>query len=167
MTDGVTMRIDGVREVLVALNKVDPKARRQFTKDAAALAAPMVARARAGYPVLPPLSGMARGRLKWSPNVPKKIKFQVSTRKPRSKNVGMYPAQELHTVFRLVQQDGAGQLYDMAANDHTANGFVSNIGGTASRVMWPAVNATRAQLEHDLSKLLDTIMQETNQELAT
>jgi len=167
MTDGVTMRVDGVREVLVALNKVDPKARRQFTKDAAALAAPMIARARAAFPTSPPLSGMARGRLRWSPNVQKKVKFQVSTKKPRSKNVGMYPAQELHTVFRLVQQDGAGQLYDMGANDHTANGFVRNLGGTASRVMWPAVNATRAQLEHDLSALLETIMDDTTRELAT
>jgi hypothetical protein len=167
MSNGLTMRVDGVREALVALNKVDPKARRQFTKDAAALSAPMIARARASYPTAPPLSGMARGRLKWSPNVQKKIKFQVSTKKPRSKNVGMYPQQELHTVFRLVQQDGAGQFYDMAANDHTANGFVRNLGGTASRVMWPAVNATRAQLERDLSALLDTIMHQTNEELAT
>ena len=167
MTDGLTMRVDGVREVLVALNKVDPKARRQFTKDAAALAAPMVARARAAFPTAPPLSGMTRGRLKWSPNVQKKVKFSISTKKPRSKNIGRFPAVELHTVFRVVQQDGAGQLFDMAANDHTANGFVNNIGGSASRVMWPAVNATRAQLEHDLSALLDTIMHETNQELAT
>lgn len=167
MTDGVTMRVDGVRETLVALNKVDPKARRQFTKDAAALAAPMVARARAAFPTSPPLSGMTRGRLKWSPKVQQKVKFQISTKKPRSKNIGRFPAAELHTVFRLVQQDSAGQLYDMAANDHTANGFVRNLGGTASRVMWPAVNASRAQLEHDLSGLLKTIMDDTTQELAT
>jgi hypothetical protein len=166
MTVGTSMRIDGVREALVALNKVDPKARRQFTKDAAALAQPMVARARAGFPELPPLSGMARGRLKWSPDVQKKIKFQISTKKPRSKNTNRYPPSQLHTIFRLVQQDGAGEVYDMAANDHTASGFVRNLGGTASRVLWPAVNHTRAQLERDLSGLLKPIMDATTRELA-
>lgn len=124
----------GASEAIKSLRKIDPEVRRQFTKDAKAVAAPIIDEAVREYPPQL-LSGMARvwrfrGRQLFPYDRAKAVrglKVKVDTRK------------RAESVIKIVQSDPAAAIFETAGKG-SPNRLARNLDAKfrrPSRLVWP------------------------------
>jgi len=177
----VKMEVNGLREALKEINKLDNKLRRQLTKDFAQAAEPMVQAARSQVPTKPPLSGMARrwksssktdGPL-WVGNEAGNIKASINTRRARSRNLGAGAKYETVGAVRVsTASKGAKKIqsrnlfiFDIAGrgtgNSEQGRILMEQLNarfGRGSRVMWPAAESTMDQVQNNLKPVVAKVM---------
>ena len=142
------VEVEGTKQVLRTLRKVDPTLRKQFDKDARQVVKPLMDDAKQRYTRVP-LSGFNR---RWRDITPRTIgryrsgvQFRVNTSKKRE------------AVFTVLQRNAAASVFDMAGRKQP-NQLATNLEragwGTPSRVMWPAAEARAEQVRNELIDLV-------------
>lgn len=173
-----SMEVVGLKDALREVNKLNPQFRRQVTKDFQKITAPVVAAAKENLPTKPPMSGWAKGwktpsgfqmlpASGWSGSTAGKfIKSQVSGKKPRE-----YAGQMQNAAVFVVKFAGmVNTVFSVAGRKH---GGSSKQGenmikvleyryGKPSRVLWPAYEANKAEVEKQVEILTKQVMAEAS-----
>ena len=194
MANGV-VEIKGIQETLKLLNDIDPKYRRQVTKQIKGAGEVILNEARqmvASYDNSKgngaPLSGMVRGNLikgretTWRTDaVQKGFKIKTGVRGSKERYVNFtrtddrgsqYTEQVVYGAkpYRLMtvqSADPAGVIYDHAGRN-TSSQFVSNLNlqeGAQPRVIDVAVNKNRPAVQAEVLSVVTEVMKRTNQQL--
>lgn len=194
MANGV-VEIKGIQETLKLLNDIDPKYRRQVTKQIKGAGEVILNEARqmvASYDNSKgngaPLSGMVRGNLikgretTWRTDaVQKGFKIKTGVRASKERYVNFtrtddrgsqYTEQVVYGAkpYRLMtvqSADPAGAIYDHAGRN-TSSQFVSNLNvqeGGQPRVIDVAVDKNRPAVQAQVLSVVTEVMKRTNQQL--
>jgi hypothetical protein len=176
------VEVVGLKEALRELQKIDPKLRLKVTKDFKKITAPVEQAAKVLIPKQPPLSGWAKG---WKTKsgyqmlpdsgwqgakADKLVKSKVSSKRPReyagvASNV---------TVFRISFAGMANTVFDVAGrlnkNGDTKAGALmiqalERKFGKASRVLWRAYDANKAEVERQTLELTKQVMADVGKSL--
>ena len=168
------MQFVGLKEAVKELNSIDKSARRQLTRDYKDIVAPVITEAKQRIPFGTPISGWSRSRttksgrqlLPWDSAVADDyIKARVSGKKPREYN-GM--TSNL-AVFSIAWSGAINTIYDLAgrtsrgatrAGANMIRGIESKK-GKASRVLWPAFDANRDEVQRRIQELIDELFRRT------
>ena len=149
----------GVRETLAELKQLDKAVFFEAIKEIKKAARPLQQKLEAGIPHDPPLSGMTRGRLKWSGKARVEVKY--GGRKDRRKDE--WP------LLKLELKDGAAVVFDMAGKN-TGSQFTQALSarhGGPSRAMWRADDAVKREANEAVKDAIARAMKKVNQELVT
>jgi len=194
-TAATQLQIKGIQEALAELNKIDPRYRRQVTKDIKASGSKIISEARALVANFDnskgngaPLSGMRRGSLvkgrevRWDNAAAQKgYKIKVGARATRERYVNFTRTDDLGNQYTqqvafgalpyrlmVVQStDPAAVIYDHACRN-TQSLFVSTLTaqeGPQPRVIDPIVTRNRPAVEADVLKTVKKVMDITNRNL--
>ena len=194
-TAATQLQIKGIQEALAELNKIDPRYRRQVTKDIKASGAKIISEARSIVANFDnskgngaPLSGMRRGSLvkgrevRWDNAAAQKgYKIKVGARATRERYVNFTRTDDLGNQYTqqvafgalpyrlmVVQSlDPAAVIYDHAGRT-TQSLFVSTLTaqeGPQPRVIDPVVTRNRPAVEADVLKTVKKVMDITNRNL--
>ena len=175
MTAFATVEIVGLKEALKELKDIYPKLRREFTKDFRKVVDPVIKTAKAKVPQEPPLSGWGR---KWTTKSGRQltpwvgsigddyIKAKVSAKKPRE-----WAGRVTNlAVFSVAWSGAINTLYDLAgrkSSGDTERGArmiraLEARHGKASRVLWPAYEMNREEVERQTAQIVDGVMRAVN-----
>jgi hypothetical protein len=150
MTTNTTIEIQGLKEAIRSLNKVEPGLRKQFVKDQTAIAQPAIDEVRRGYQ-REYLSGMARN---WTQNGNKKFPFSVA-RAISGVKLKVDASREATSLI-YIQQTNAGAAIWEAAGRKTSNSLGNNLGSIPApnhtRNLGPAVFRKRKEIEREMLK---------------
>jgi hypothetical protein len=131
--------IQGLGETLDTLKKMAPEFEKAARKEIREAIKPMQADAKSRVPDGPPLSRWSTTERQkvpaWNSSSAKR-KIGIRIRKQRPKTGG-----GRIVLVRLVQNDGAGEVFDAAGRQNMGRTFQQNLTnkwGRASRSMWPA-----------------------------
>jgi hypothetical protein len=173
-----TITVYGVKDALRELNSIDKRARRKVTADYKKITNPVIKDAKSLLPFGTPISGWGRrwttksGQqlLPWDSAIGDDyIKARVSGKRPREWNGYM---SNLATF--IIQWSGAiNTIYDIAGRESrgsTPQGRNMIAGleskkGKASRVLWPAYEMNRQEVEKQMRVLLEDVMAQVNRNL--
>ena len=163
MPVSTTIKVEGVKDAIKELGRIDPALRKQFNRDAAAVVDPVIRDARSSYPLLP-LSGMARawtdasGRkiLPWDIRVVRRgVRFKVDTSRKRVNTIYVQQASQAGSVF-----EGAGRRsYDQFAR------ALGSLRAEDTRVLGPALRRRQYEVTRGITKLVNDVMFRTNRKL--
>ena len=190
MSSPLTLQISDVQKTLAELNKFDKVYRREITKRIKGAGTEIITTARQLVGDVPPLSGMARGKLikgrevYWDNKTVKAgFKIKVGRRGSRGGTVQFkdkFDAEtnprESHSVtfgarpYQLMvaqQTDAAGAIYDHAGIK-TKGQFVTNLNvevGSQPRAIDPAVEKNRKSVEFAVVEIIDEVTKVLNKNL--
>ena len=190
MSSPLTLQISDVQKTLAELNKFDKVYRREITKRIKGAGTEIITTARQLVGDVPPLSGMARGKLirgrevYWdNKSVKAGFKIKVGRRGSRGGTVQFkdkFDAEinprESHSVtfgarpYELMvaqQTDAAGAIYDHAGIK-TKGQFVTNLNvevGSQPRAIDPAVEKNRKTVEFAVVEIINEVTKVLNKNL--
>lgn len=182
----ISVEVHGMRSTLQYLRRFEPEVYKQVTADMRKTAAPLRATVAKSFPAH---SGVERssGVRQWAiyghaskqkkrsdkgesgysfprydiTQVRRGVKTQIGGRKNRLTNE--YP------ILRIKQTDGAGVIYDMAQQGHSAAGraFVKQLDGKASRVMWPTMRRAMPGLRREIERTIAAVERRFSAQIAS
>ena len=183
--DMVSIQVHGVKPTLEYLRRFEPEVYQSITKEMRKAAAPLRSQVAKAFPSQTDVV-RSDGRRQWelyghsskqkkrsdrgetgytfprynSTQVRRGVKTQVGGRKNRLTNT--YP------ILRIKQTDGAGAIYDMAAQGNSRSGqsFVGRLKGSPSRVMWPTVIRGMNTLRPEIEKIINRVERRFTAEIA-
>jgi hypothetical protein len=148
MTTNTTIEIQGLKEAIRSLNKVEPGLRKQFVQNATFIAQPAIDEVKEGYR-REYLSGMARN---WTQNGSKKFPFSVA-RAISGVKLKVDASREATSLI-YIQQTNAGAAIWEAAGRKTSNSLGNNLGSIPAanhtRNLGPAVFRKRGEIEREM-----------------
>jgi hypothetical protein len=185
----MTVEVQGLKENLRLLQKINPTLSREIRKDFRALAQPAVAEIEKDKPsgANLPLGFQHRGRT--GANAVKKVKINFNTRKARNRNLAQGAQYETLGTIRIQTADAATAIADMAGKvgnvqtsgrsrayalrpqGHALNGQGNyliralNKYGRPSRFMWPGATRGLNETEREFVALARKVENEINREL--
>lgn len=145
------IQLVGVEQAIKSLRKIDPELRKQFNRDAKAIAKPVLDKAASDYPELP-LSGMAR---KWSNILPWDLR-----RAQRGLRVKIDTSRKSTNVIVLMNTDKAAAVFEQAGrrSDDPLARALGPLKAHRSRVLGPALDERRDEVVRGFERLaLDTM----------
>jgi hypothetical protein len=146
----VTSNVTGAKDALKTLRKLDPEARKQFTKDAKQIAAPIVNEAKSAYPDKI-LSGM---KYPWKdPRNGRTLFPYTATAARRGISVKVDTRARSKSLIKVVQKDVAASIIETAKAGQFGTQLTFRLNRTPSRVMWPVAerNLDRVSKEFEVS----------------
>ena len=163
MTTNTTIEIQGLKEAIRSLNKVEPGLRKQFVKDQTSIAQPAIDEVRRGYQ-REYLSGMARN---WTQNGSKKFPFSLA-RAMSGVKLKVDASREATSLI-YIQQTNAGAAIWEAAGRKTSNSLGNNLGDIPApnhtRNLGPAVFRKRKEIEREMLQASKEAMRLVQKEL--
>ena len=161
MTVTATIRVDGVKDTINQLGKIDKELQKQFKADATRIAEPALDAGRRSYARLNneadpyALSGMSR---KWTQNgrkifpltLSKSIKGVQMKFDTRRKAIG---------VILIIQKDVATAVFETAGRK-TSNKLGAQLGAIDSgktRLLQPAVDGAKNEIESKMKQLIKDV----------
>ena len=164
MTATARTEVVGAKEAIKALRKIDPELRKQFTRDAKAITAPVIDAAKKAYPSVEQVpSGLKRNwaqrgnaKFPYSPQAAARgLKFKVDTSK---KSASVIKIQQVNPAAIIIEVSGKKNANPLgAALDRTI--------GQPSRILWPAVEAQLPQVTDEMEKAVLDAVARVNKEL--
>jgi hypothetical protein len=176
-----SMEIEGLKESLKIINKVDKKLRLEIGRDIKRIGEKTVVAAI--MEILPPgapMSGMEhRKRTGWYNSKNKGIKVKTNTRGARRRNIEKGAQYETLAVITVQTTGAALAMMDMAGKgpNQTRNSnpnrarpnFVQvlneRLGGGPSRFMWRGGEKAIPDFQRELGPTIDRVIYRSNQEL--
>ena len=162
------IEVYGVKEAIKELRKIDPEYRKQLTRDVKQVAEPVTAEAKSNYPTQF-LSGM---KFRWAPKG--SIKFPYDHGKAqKGVTVKIDTRRGSEGVIVIMQKDPAAAIIDMAGKKGgkgiRGENFVRQIWrfGPASRIMWPAYEHHADEVEKNIEKVIEGVMETVNRNMVT
>ena len=165
----VSVEVEGIKETLITLNKLDRELRKQFNRDVKEIVRPLVDNANRNIPQLP-LSQMANpwairlvggnpsGRVipPWNANKAKRgITYKIDTRKSKQSTISVISKDPWAVIF-----DDAGKATD--------NLFARNLTaayGSSPRALWRGVGRLRGPVIDELVKRVEQAEKTVEKEL--
>ena len=161
MSASMTVRVDGVKDTINQLGKIDKQLQKQFKADATRIAEPALDAGRRSYARLNnesdpyALSGMSRswtqgGRKIFPLTVAKAIKGVSMKFDTRRKAIG---------VILIIQKDVATAVFETAGRK-TSNKLGASLGSIDSgktRLLQPAVDGARDKIEKEMRQLVKDV----------
>ena len=153
MSIKVTSNVAGAKDALKTLRKLDPEARKQFTKDAKQIAAPIVNEAKSAYPDKI-LSGM---KYPWKdPRNGRALFPYTAAAARRGVSVKVDTRARSKSLIKVVQKDVAASIIETAGSKNRSqfgNQLSFRLSRNPSRVMWPVAerNLDEVAKEFELS----------------
>jgi len=162
-----TPQIEGVKEAVRALRKIDPAMRKTFNANVKAVVEPMTSAMQSNYDDVRFPSGTKR---KWGTQAvgakARKINPLTAASARRGVKVKIDTNRKSGAAFTVMQTNPGAAIFDMAGND-TALGraFTVKFGRSSSRVMWPNAEVHLPDVRENLVELIKEIEQDINREL--
>jgi hypothetical protein len=173
------MEVVGLKEALRELNQLNPKLRRDITKDYRKIVAPVIKTAKAKVPQQAPLSGWERN---WTTKSGHRmtpwngargddfVKAKVSGKKPRewagrTTNLAVFSVAwsgAINTLFDLAGRKGMGETERGAVMIRALEARY----GKGSRVLWPAYEMHRDEVERMTAVIVAVVLREVNRGLS-
>lgn len=162
---GPTMEVKGVKEALAILNAMDKKTRRQITRDFAEIAKPMVVEAKRLLPGDVPMSGWNRTWKVGSTGY--ELLPYVPTLADKSIKAFTSGSKKQAAVFGMKWVGRRAALFDMSSQSTTPQGaqMVNTLTtrfGSPSRTMWKAYQTASTDVQEQMRKLVEKIMNESS-----
>lgn len=156
-----SVQVQGTAEAIKALRRIDPDARKQFTRDAKKILQPAITEIQLAYPT-EALSGMAR---KWEQN--NRQKFPYDQRRARRGVVAKVDTRKRATSpIKIVQRDAAATIMEFAGRG-SGNPLAQSLDskfGRPSRFAWPAVlrrlDDVQTQMKASVLKVVNRVNKE-------
>jgi len=157
----MSIKVAGVKDVLKEIRQIDPEIRRQFTRDAKKIAAPIMNTAKANYPVTA-LSGM---RFSWTQDNRPLLPWNVTMAK-RGVQLKVDTSKRRQSVITVIQKNPAAAIIEFAGNATRFGRSLSTLAwGTPGRVMWKAADGRTEQVTAEIRNLIDTVATSINRKL--
>jgi hypothetical protein len=157
----MSIKVAGVKDVLKEIRQIDPEIRRQFTRDAKKIAAPIMDTAKANYPATA-LSGM---RFSWTQNKRQLLPWNVTMAK-RGVQLKVDTSKRRQSVITVIQKNPAAAIIEFAGNTNRFGRSLSTLAwGTPGRVMWKAADGRTEQVTGEIRNLIDTVATSVNRKL--
>jgi hypothetical protein len=161
----LTVRVEGVKETIRLLGRLDPELRKQFNKDARKIAEPITADAKGRYSRLP-LSGFGRV---WAPRGAKPITPVTAARMRSGVQFKVNTSAKKRAVFSVQQRNRAAAIMDMAGKGTPGNQLDRGLRlagwGSPSRVMWPAAEKNEGRVRDELLALVEEVGETLSKQL--
>jgi hypothetical protein len=177
MAVSVDLDIVGIKDALAELNKIDKVARREITRDFRKITQFVIDDAKAKVPLNAPISGFKRNWttrsgaqiLPWDLSDNDDIFAGVSGKRPKMYGGFMQNVATFYIKYRgatsiLFDMSGAGKVPTVQGSNMVSG--LSRRYGRPSRVLWPAYEQNKEQVEEEVRKLVDKVMDYVNQGLA-
>jgi hypothetical protein len=147
MTTNTTIEIQGLKEAIRSLNKVEPGLRKQFVQDASRIAQPAIREVQRGYTQVP-LSGMAR---KWEQANKKIFPFSVA-RAVSGVKLKVDASREAVSLIYITQTNIAAAVFEAAGrtNQNRLGDSLGQLRPGTTRVLGPAVYRKRGEIEREM-----------------
>jgi hypothetical protein len=164
MTATADLEVVGLKEALKTLNKLNPTIRRTVTRDFKKITQPVVIDAQSKIPEMP-LSGFKYNwttksgakLLPWDSRASSRlIKSGVSAKKPKEFRGNMSNA----SVFYIRWAGAMNTIYDMARKGKLGKSLRTQ--GEPSRVLWPAYERNKTEVESATLELAFAAMREVD-----
>jgi len=149
MTTNTNIEIQGLKEAIRSLNKVEPGLRKQFVADATRIAQPAITEVQQGYKQVP-LSGMAR---KWQQDNKKIFPFSVA-RAVSGVKLKVDASREAVSLIYITQTNVAAAVFEAAGrtNQNRLGDSLGQLRPGTTRVLGPAVFRKRKEIEREMLK---------------
>ena len=162
-----TPEIEGVKEAVRALRKIDPAMRKTFNANVKAVVAPMTQAMQSNYDDARFPSGTKR---KWSQNPvgakARKINPLTAASARRGVKVKIDTGRKSGAAFTVMQTNPGAAIFDMAGNGTPlGRAFTAKFGRSSSRVMWPNAEVHLDDVRENLVELIQEIEQDISREL--
>lgn len=152
-----TIRVDGVKQTIATLSKVDPALRKKFNAQVREITRPLVLAAQTKYKSTTFPSGTSRN---WAPRgrpvfpldparAAKGVRPQISTSRRQA------------STIVVIQSNAGASVFEFAASGRLGQAFGQKNGPTP-RVMWPAADSTKNMIESRMAKLVDDVANDIN-----
>ena len=155
-----SIQVDGVKEAVKYLNKVEPGYRKAYVANMKQVAQPMTDAMKASYDNSRFPSGTKRN---WAPegrqvfpltaaNAVKGVSLRVNNKKQGA-------------AFSVMQKNPAASIFDIAGRSNTnplGSAFDTKFGRSASRVIWPVFEAKISDISANIQKVVDDVIAEVN-----
>lgn len=170
-----TLEVVGLKEALREINEINPKLRRDITKDFKKILQPVVTDVKGRVPKQPPLSGWGRTwktpsgfqMLPWDSTLANKyVDAKVSGKKPKE-----FAGIVRDLAVLVIRWRGAvNTMWDLSADGQTPQGdtmirALNSRYGTASRAMWPAWENRGDQVEKEIEDTVVRVMAYVNRRI--
>lgn len=153
----MTVRIEGVKETIRELSKVDPEIRRSFNRNVKAIMKPAIDVAQQKYRSEQYPSGTARN---W------KNKFPLDgNQAARGTKASIKTTKKDSDTLMVVQTNAGGAIFEFANTGSLGAAFRTKNGAPA-RTLWPSVNSRRNQITDKMTELIRNVEAEINARLA-
>ena len=173
-----SMEIEGLKESLKIINKVDKKLRLEIGRDIKRIGEKtVVAAINELIPPGAPMSGMEhRKRTGWYNSKNKGVKVKTNTRGARRRNIDKGAKYETIAVITVGTTGAALAMMDMAGKRSSAGegprarpNFVpllnERLGRSPSRFMWAGGEKAIPDFQRELGPTIDRVIYRSNQEL--
>ena len=164
MALSATVEVQGVREAVRSLNKVEPGLRKAFVEQATRIARPAIEEAQHGYRDVP-LSGMTR---KWKDQRNGRRLFPYSAARAKAGvKVKVAAGRKDVTIIAVAQINPAATIYETAGRA-TENRLGRSLGFLMkgrTRVIGPAVYRKRNAISDQMERLVLDAVARVNKEL--
>ena len=173
-----SMKVEGLKESLKVINKVDKKLRLEIGRDIKRIGEKtVVAAINELIPPGAPMSGMEhRKRTGWYNSKNKGIKVKTNTRGARRRNIDKGAKYETIAVITVGTTGAALAMMDMAGRRSSAGegprarpNFVpllnERLGRSPSRFMWAGGEKAIPDFQRELGPTIDRVIYRSNQEL--
>jgi hypothetical protein len=162
-----TPEIEGVKEAVRALRKIDPEMRKTFNYNVKAVVEPMTKAMQQNYDDARFPSGTKR---KWSTNPvgakSKKINPLTAAAARRGVKVKINTSRKSTAAITVMQTNPGAAIFDMAGNSTPlGRAFTQKFGRSPSRVMWPTAGIYLDDVRKVLMDLIEDIEQDISREL--
>lgn len=165
-------QVEGVRETLRELGKVDKSLRRAVGKQIRSAAAPLQAGARSKLPDSP-LSNWTTGRYAYDAGAARSgVIIKLGGGRGPSGGGGVIGSASVIPLVTMQQKNAGGAVYDMAGRRSSGKSpqgraFIAglNRSGQASRSMWPAAEEQRPAVEKAVVAAIRDMERVTNERL--
>jgi len=159
----MTVRVDGVKDTINQLGKIDKELQKQFKADATRIAEPALDAGRRSYARLNneadpyALSGMSR---KWTQNGRKIFPLTVA-KAVKGVSMKFDTRRRAIGVILIIQKDVATAVFETAGRK-TSNKLGKSLGSIDSgktRLLQPAVDGARDKIEKEMKQLIKDVTQ--------
>jgi hypothetical protein len=155
-----TIRVDGVKETIANLRKLDPELRKNFNANVKQITAPIVQGAQATYRAANFPSGTAH---KWEQKG-RQI-FPLDTSKAvRGVSTKISTSRRQASTIVVAQTNPGAAVFEFASNGRLGTAFTGK-NGSSPRAMWPAADRNQTKVASELAKLVDDVSDRMNRML--
>lgn len=154
--------VTGAKEAIKSLRRIDPELRKQFTKDAKAIAAPIIDEAKKSYPETM-LSGMNRA---WVQNDKPKFPYSAAAAR-RGLRFKIDTSKKAVSVIKVQQTNPAAAIIEVAGrrNSNRLGTALDRTQGRPSRFLWPAAERKLPEVQQEMTKAVKDVMRLVEKEV--
>ena len=153
----MTVQIQGVKETIRELSKVDPEIRRSFNRNVKAIVKPVITDAQQKYRSEQYPSGTARN---W------KKKFPLDgNQAARATKASIKTARKNQSTILIVNTNAGAAIFEFADTGSLGAAFRQKNGAPA-RTLWPSTEKKLPQVVGEMTELIRNVEAEINARLA-